>query len=137
MSHKRIVMSLLAVAVALSFGGCARAHSRVAYVRITELEQTWPKFINYFNQLQANYQAIAASRTSPQEKAKAMAQFQEQERRWNDEVTNEVRQAATDIAKQRNYVLVVTKEGTAYAGDDITADVEKELHITPVSPSPK
>jgi Skp family chaperone for outer membrane proteins len=117
--------------------GCAQTHSRIAIVRVGELEQSWPKFINYYNQLQANYQAIMASKTSPQEKRKALAQFQEQERRWNDEVTSEVRAVVTDIAKQRKYELVVTKEGTAYGGDDITPDVEKALHITPVSPSPK
>ncbi len=48
-----------------------------------------------------------------------------------------MRAAVNDIAKQRNYELVVTREGTAYGGDDITADVQKALHITPVSPSPR
>jgi len=129
---------LLAIAVvALSLTGCAKARSRVAIVRVTDLEQSWPKFVNYYNQLQANYQAIAASKTSPQEKQKALVQFAAQQKRWNDEVTNEVRSAVNDIAKQRNYELVVTREGTAYGGDDITVDVQKALHITPTSPSPR
>ena len=105
-------------------------------MKVGEIEQNWPKFINYYNQLQANYQAIMASKTSPADKRKALAQFQDQERRWNDEVTAEVRGVVTDIAKKRNYEIVVTKEGTAYGGDDITPDVEKALNITP-SPSPK
>lgn len=129
--------SAAAIASALLIAGCAQTHSRIAVVRVGELEQSWPKFINYYNQLQANYQAIMASKTSPQEKRKALAQFQDQERRWNDEVTTEVRGVVTDIAKQRKYEIVVTKEGTAYGGDDITPEVEKALHITPVSPSPK
>ena len=129
---------LLAVAVvATSLSGCAQARSRIAIVRVTDLEQSWPKFVNYYNQLQANYQAIVASKTSAADKRKAFLQFQAQQKRWNDEVTGEVRAAVNDIAKQRNYQLVVSREGTAYGGDDITADVEKALHITPVSPSPR
>lgn len=135
-SIKPIVLIAIAL-VALSVSGCAQARSRVAIVRITDLEQSWPKFVNYYNQLQANYQAIVASKTSQQDKRKAFAQFQAQQKRWNDEVTSEVRAAVNDIAKQRNYQLVVSREGTAYGGDDITADVEKALHITPVSPSPR
>ena len=135
-SIKPIVLIAIAL-VALSVSGCAQARSRVAIVRITDLEQSWPKFVNYYNQLQANYQAIVASKTSQQDKRKAFVQFQAQQKRWNDEVTGEVRAAVNDIAKQRNYQLVVSREGTAYGGDDITADVEKALHITPVSPSPR
>ncbi len=131
-------MALAAAVVAsVAIAGCAQAHSRIAVVRVTELEANWPKFQNYYNQLQANYQAISQSKVSAAEKRKALAQFQDQEKRWNDEVTNEVRAAVTDIAKQRNYAIVVTKEGTAYGGDDITPDVEKALHITPPSPTPK
>jgi Skp family chaperone for outer membrane proteins len=137
---RRAGSALLVIAlavVALGLGGCAQARSRVAIVRVTDLEQSWPKFVNYYNQLQANYQAIAASKTNAQEKRRAFAQFQAQQKRWNDEVTGEVRAAVNDIAKQRNYQLVVTREGTAYGGDDITPEVEKALHITPVSPSPR
>ena len=125
-----------AIAAAVLISGCAQSHSRIAVVKVGEIEQNWPKFINYYNQLQANYQAIMASKTSPADKRKALAQFQDQERRWNDEVTAEVRGVVTDIAKKRNYQIVVTKEGTAYGGDDITPEVEKALNITP-SPSPK
>ena len=134
--NKRAAPAAAAIAAAVLLSGCAQAHSRIAVVRVGEIEQNWPKFINYYNQLQANYQAIMASKTSPADKRKALAQFQDQERRWNDEVTAEVRGVVTDIAKKRNYQIVVTKEGTAYGGDDITPDVEKALNITP-SPSPK
>ena len=127
----------VALATAVMLGGCAQAHSRIAVVRVTELEQSWPKFINYYNQLRANYQAIVATKASPDQKRKALAAFQSQEKKWQDEVTNQVRGAVVDVAKQRHYELVVTREGTAYGGDDITADVQKALHITPVSPPPK
>ncbi|HME82404.1 MAG TPA: hypothetical protein VKF82_10035 [Candidatus Eremiobacteraceae bacterium] len=136
-THSHRALAAVALAAAVAAGGCAQAHSRIAVVRVTELEANWPKFQNYYNQLQANYQAISQSKVSPAEKRKALAQFQDQEKRWNDEVTTEVRAAVTDIAKQRNYQVVVTKEGTAYGGDDITPDVEKALNITPPSPTPK
>jgi Skp family chaperone for outer membrane proteins len=121
----------------MALSGCAQAHSRIAVVKVSELEQNWPKFQNYYNQLQANYQAIGQSKLSPAEKKKQLAQFQDQEKRWNDEVTGDVRAAVTDIAKKRNYQIVVTKEGTAYGGDDITRDVMKALNIPEPSPSPK
>lgn len=126
-----------ALLVAVAMTGCAQTHSRVAVVRVTDIEANWPKFQNYYNQLQANYQAIAQSKTSPAEKRKALVQFQQQEKRWNEEVTAEVRAAVTDIATKRKYQLVVTREHTAFGGDDITPDVEKALQITPPSPTPK
>lgn len=126
---------VLAAASAL-LAGCAQAHSKVAVVNVLALEQNWAKFINYSNQLQANYAAIRDSKQSNAAKARAFAQFQEQERRWQAEVTGDVRTAATTIAKQRNYELVVTRQGVAFGGDDITTDVEKELHIPTSSPSP-
>ena len=133
----RAACAAAAIVTAVLIAGCAQSHSRIAVVKVGEIEQNWPKFVNYYNQLQANYQAIMASKTSPQEKRKALAQFQDQEKRWNDEVTSEVRAVVTDIAKQRNYEMVVTKEGTAYGGDDITPEVEKALHISTPTPSPR
>lgn len=133
---KRWLLAVAAI-VTVALNGCAQAHSRIAVVRVSELEQSWPKFQNYYNQLQANYQAINASKESPADKKRDLAKFQDEEKRWNDEVTGDVRAAVTDIAKKRNYEIVVTKEGTAYGGDDITRDVMKALNIPEPSPSPK
>ena len=139
MTHtfKRCSFAAAALVAAVAVGGCAQSHSRIAVVRVTEVEQNWPEFQNYYNQLQANYQAISQSRISAADKRKQLAQFQAQEKTWNEKVTSEVRAAVTDIAKQKNYQMVVTREGTAYGGDDITTDVEKALKITPPSPTPK
>jgi outer membrane protein len=126
----------LAVGAALILAGCARAHSKVAVVDVLTLEQVWPKYINYYNQLNANLAAIRESKQSNAAKARAYAQFQQQEARWQAEVTNDVRTTATDIAKQRGYELVVTKQGVAYGGDDITPDVETALKIPVPTPSP-
>jgi Skp family chaperone for outer membrane proteins len=133
----RLCIAAAALLAGVSIGGCAQAHSRIAVVRVTEVEANWPEFQNYYNQLQANYQAISQAKASAADKRKALAQFQAQEKSWNDKVTAEVRAVVDDIAKRRNYQLVVTREGTAYGGDDITTDVEKALKITPPSPTPK
>jgi outer membrane biogenesis lipoprotein LolB len=115
--------------------GCARTHSSVAVVDILALEQRWPKFINYYRQLQANYVAINESKISPQAKRQALLQWQQQSRRWQDEVTNDVRNAVQQIAQAKHYQLVLTHQGVVYGGDDITLDVEKALKID-VSASP-
>jgi len=122
--------------VALALSGCAHAHATVAVVNIAAIEQRWPKFINYYRQIQANYVAINDSKISPAEKRKALLQWQQQSQRWQDEVSNDVRNVVKDIAGQQHYQLVVTRQGVAYGGDDITTDVEKALKIDTSSPAP-
>lgn len=125
-----------AAVVALTLTGCSHAHSKVAVVNIAAIEQRWPKFINYYRQIQANYVAINDSKISPPEKRKALQQWQQQSQRWQDEVSNDVRNVAKDIAAQKHYEIVVTRQGVAYGGDDITTDVEKALKIDTSSPAP-
>jgi outer membrane protein len=117
--------------------GCAHQHSTVAVVNVNTIEQRWPKFINYYRQIQANYVAINESKISPAEKQKAFRQWQQQSQRWQDEVSGNVRDAVKQIATDKGYKLVVTRQGVAYGGDDITVDVEKALKIdTSASPVP-
>ena len=124
------VMAMLATAI-----GCAQQRSSVAVVDVAAIEQRWPKFINYYRQIQANYVAITESKISPAEKRKALDQWQQQSQRWQDEVSNDVRDAAKQIAQDKHYKMVVTHQGVAYGGDDITLDVERALKID-VSASP-
>lgn len=132
----RVVVVIFSAFAALLAAGCAQSHSTVAVVNIETLEGSWPKFINYYNQLQANLQAIQQSKVSEAEKKRQFDQLQQQSLRWQNEVTDEVRSVVKDIAAQRSYKLVVTRRGVAYGGDDITTDVQKALKITPLSPSP-
>ncbi len=128
--------SVLAVFAGL-LTGCAHQHSSVAVVNVNTIEQRWPKFINYYRQIQANYVAINESKISPAEKQKAFRQWQQQSQRWQDEVSGNVRDAVKQIATDKHYTLVVTRQGVAYGGDDITLDVEKALKIdTSASPVP-
>jgi len=124
------------VAAAVVVGGCAGVHSKIAVVNIVTIEQNWPLFQNYANQLQASFAAIEASKMSNAEKRQQLAQLQGQSKRWQDEVTGDLRATVTTIAKARSYQLVVTREGVAYGGDDITTDVEKAMSISTASPSP-
>ena len=129
--------AIASVAAAVALNGCAQARSSVAVVDVSAIEQRWPKFINYYRQIQANYTAINESKISASDKRKAFAQWQQQSQRWQDEVSNDVRSAAKQIADQKHYKMVVTHQGVPYGGDDITTDVEKALKIdTSASPLP-
>jgi Skp family chaperone for outer membrane proteins len=116
--------------------GCGQAHAKVAYVNVEVLQSTWPKFINYQNQLQATLYAIQSSKIAPAEKQKQLQQLNQQSARWQAEVTNDVKDAVKQIAANRHYELVVTRQGTAYGGDDITPDVQSALRIPITTPSP-
>src|ERR1700730_14468373 len=108
--------------------GCGQAHAKVAYVNVEVLQSTWPKFINYQNQLQATLYAIQSSKISSSEKQKQLQQLNQQSARWQAEVTNDVKDAVKQIATNRHYLLVVTRQGTAFGGDDITTDVQSALN---------
>jgi hypothetical protein len=124
------------VAASLTAGGCAGLHSQVATVNIMTIEANWPKFQNYANQLQASFAAIEASKIPNGEKQQQLAQLRQQSQRWQDEVTSELRTNVATIATAKHYELVVTREGVAYGGDDITVDVEQAMSIPTASPSP-
>ena len=89
MNKLRFTLALVVLAAAAP--GCAHARSPVAVVDVSTIEQRWPKFINYYRQIQANYLAITESKISPAEKQKALQQWQQQSQRWQDEVSNDVR----------------------------------------------
>ena len=129
--------AVAALCLGVMLSGCAHQRSNIAVVDVAAIEQRWPKFINYYRQIQANYVAITESKISPADKRRALDQWQQQSQRWQQEVSNDVRNAAQQTAQDRHYQMVVTKQGVAYGGDDITLDVEKALKIdTSASPVP-
>lgn len=124
-------------AASLTATGCgALQHSKIATVNIQTIEANWPLFQNDANQLQANLAAIEASKSSNAQKQQQLAQLQQQSSRWQTEVTNDLRAVVANIAAQKHYDFVVTREGVAYGGDDITVDVEQAMSIPTASPSP-
>ena len=131
---KNLAVALLCVAV---LGGCASQtpSSDVATVDVARLTSNWPKFLNYQNQMNADVSTIQRSNASPRQKQQEVFALNAQYEKFNAEITGDVRNAVTQIASDRHYKLVLTREFTAYGGTDITADVEKALQITESSPS--
>lgn len=138
MNRHLVSRAALAAAAAsmLAIAGCGQTHSKVAFVNVEVLQSTWPKFINYQNQLQATLYAIQSSKISSAEKQKQLQRLNQQSARWQAEVTNDVKDAVKQIAANRHYELVVTRQGTAFGGDDITPDVQSALRIPLTTPSP-
>jgi len=126
----------IALAVMVVFVACAPQESSIATVNVARITQNWPKFINYNNQLSSDAAAIERSTASPQVKQRQLAVLQQRSLNMQNEVVNDVRAAAEQVAGQRHFKLVITHEFVGYGGTDITTDVEKILKITEKSPSP-
>jgi Skp family chaperone for outer membrane proteins len=134
-NYRYVPAAIVALAIATTLSGCAKPQSTIAFVNVAVLQSTWPKFINYQNQLQANLNAIQSSKLSQADKQRELIQLNQQSARWQIEVTNDVKAAVKQIAADKHYSLVVTRQGIAYGGDDITPDVQAALHIAPSSPA--
>jgi uncharacterized protein (DUF885 family) len=113
-----------------------RSTAQVATVDVTRISANWPKFINYQNQLSADVDALERARLSEGERKRQRDVLLRQYKAMQDEVTNDVRRAAQQIAERRRLKLVTTREALGYGGIDITSDVEKLLNITEASPTP-
>ena len=122
---------LIAAGAALLFSACApQAAPTVATVDVQRLQANWPKFINYSNQLAADTQAIQTSNAPQRTKQQQLDGLRKRFVSMQDEVTNDVRSAAEQVAGEKHLKLVVTRQYVGYGGVDITGDVEKILKIT-------
>jgi len=125
---KRIIVAATACA---ALSACASAQtSTIAVVDLARIQANWPKFINYSNQLASDTDAINRSSASPKQKAASLDQLRRRYVSMQNEVSGDVRSAAEQIAADRHYKLVVTRQFVGYGGVDITPDVEKILKIT-------
>jgi Skp family chaperone for outer membrane proteins len=120
-----LLLSLAAAIVA----GCANA-SPVGLVDVNRIVTNWPVYQSFQQQLLQDEQAIQASRASAADKQRQAAALQKKYAGITDQLTQQVRSAATKVAQQKNLTLVVTKEGVGFGGVDITKDVEKVMNIT-------
>jgi Skp family chaperone for outer membrane proteins len=123
---KKIILTALAAAF---FSGCA-ASSPVGLVDVQRIVTNWPEYQSYQAQLLSDERRIASSRVSNAQKAREAIAMQQKYARITLQLTDQIKNAAADIAKRRKLDLVVTREGVGYGGVDITADVEKSLNIT-------
>lgn len=129
---KQVLLQALAVGivtVVLSGCGIGRPRSDIATVDLTRIMANWPKFENYNNQIQADAFAIETSKGPESEKARQRAELQQRFAQYQREITNDISTAATQVANQKKFKMVFTRQGVGYGGVDITADVEKILNI--------
>jgi len=136
-SRATLRRALLGCAAAAALGGCAHQDAgHVATVDLGRISSNWPKFINYNNQLGSDEQAIESSNAPERVKAQERDRLRARFVQMQNEVAGDVQDAVKQLAAQKGYQLVVTREFVGYGGIDITADVEKMLDITE-KPAPK
>jgi Skp family chaperone for outer membrane proteins len=128
-----IATSLLATAM---IAGCGNT-SPIGLVDVQRIVANWPEYQSYQSQLVADEQNIASGKGSTAAKQRAALALQRKYARITDQLTAQIRDAASKIAVQKSLKLVLTREGVGYGGVDITPDVEKSLNITEkASPAP-
>jgi Skp family chaperone for outer membrane proteins len=111
--------------------------SDIGLVDVTRLTANWPKFLNYQNQLNADMHAIQISHDSDSQKQREMAGLQMRFATNQTELTNNVHDAAAQVASDKHLRYVFTRQFVGYGGVDITPDVEKILQIVEKpTPSP-
>jgi len=119
---------LLSLAAAL-IAGCAN-NSPVGLVDVQRIVSNWTVYQSFQQQLLADEQQIAQSKASTAQKQRLAAELQKKYAGITDELTKQIRDAASKVAQQKNLTLVITREGVGYGGVDITKEVEAALHIT-------
>jgi Skp family chaperone for outer membrane proteins len=105
-------------------------HGPIGLVDMQRIVANWPEYQGYQNQLLRDERSITSRRESTARKQRAALALQQKYAKVTDQLSKQIRDAATKIATQRQLKLVLTREGIGYGGVDITADVEKALNIT-------
>lgn len=119
------------VAALLGMAACAKPPgSDVGLVDENRITSNWPKFLNFQNQLNADAATIQQSHSSPAEKQRQMQTLTARFQSGQTELTNDVRNAAEQVASARHLRFVLSRQAVGYGGIDITSDVEKLLQIT-------
>jgi Skp family chaperone for outer membrane proteins len=135
--NNRFVFAALAASL-LAMTACSKPPSSdVGLIDVQRLSANWPKFLNYQNQLNADVNAVRASHDSDSQKAREMAGLQYRFQTNQTELTNNVHDAAQQVANDKHLRYVFTRQNVGYGGIDITPDVEKVLQIVEkATPSP-
>jgi len=123
---KRII---IAAALLASLAACGGAKTAIGLVDEERIKANWPKFQNYQNQLSYDAQTIERSNKPDREKQRLRAELQQRFVRDQTELSNDVSDAAKQVAGTKNLTYVFTRQYVGYGGVDITPDVEKILKI--------
>lgn len=119
-----------AAALVASLAACGRPpKSDIGLVDTQRITANWPKFINYNNQVNADAAAIERSGAPESQKQKQRAALQQRFVSAQNELTSDVQQAASQVAKDRGLKYVFTRQYVGYGGVDITPEIEKVLKI--------
>ena len=131
--------ALAATAALASLAACGKnaSNTDIGLVDVQRISQNWPKFQNYQNQLANDAQTIERSNRPQRDKDRARAELQQRFAKAQSELTNDVSDAAKQVAADKHLTYVFTRQFVGYGGVDITPDVEKILKIVEKpSPSP-
>lgn len=127
--NKRLALALGAALLGLP--ACAhQTGAKIGLVDVPRIVNNWPKFMNYQNQLNSDVATIQQNHASNEEKQRELEEVQRRFAEDQAELTNDVADAAKQVAADKHLTSVFTREYVGYGGVDITADVEKILHIT-------
>jgi Skp family chaperone for outer membrane proteins len=124
------ITAFIPLALAAALAGCSGTSSPIGLVDVQRIVSNWQEYQTYQTQLLADEQSIASSKGPASRKQIAAIALQKKYAQITDRLTQQIRDAASTIAQQRQLKLVVTREGVGYGGVDITGDVEKALNIT-------
>jgi Skp family chaperone for outer membrane proteins len=127
--NNRFAFAALAASL-LVLSACSKPPSSdIGLVDVARLTSNWPKFLNYQNQLNADVATIRGSRASDNEKNRELQNLQAHFATNQTELTNNVRDAAQQVASDKHLRFVFTRQFVGYGGVDITPDVEKILQV--------
>ena len=122
--------SLTAALLLAALAGCtSQPKATIGLIDTARITNNWPKFQNYQNQIAADEAAIQRSSASNAQKAQQIAQLQERYVSAQRELTDDVSNAAGQVAKDKGLTYVFTRQYVGYGGIDITPDIEKILKI--------
>jgi Skp family chaperone for outer membrane proteins len=128
--NNRFLFAALAASL-LGMTACSKPPQQgdIGLVDVQRLSANWPKFLNYQNQLNADMNAIKASSAPDGQKQRQMQGLQYRFATNQTELTNNVHDAAQQVAADKHLRFVFTRQFVGYGGVDITPDVEKILQI--------
>ncbi|MGD1065875.1 MAG: hypothetical protein ABR975_03585 [Vulcanimicrobiaceae bacterium] len=128
-------LSLIALVALCACSNNPASSAGIGLIDSQRIQANWPKFQNYQNQLAMDAQTLEHSNKSGREKLAERAQLQQKFQAAETELTDDVENAAKQVAADKHLTYVFTREYVGYGGVDITPDVEKVLQIVE-KPSP-
>jgi outer membrane protein len=133
---KLLVLVLIVVFAGLLLGGCGSS-ANVGIVDVNKVMTTSPKVKQFQDQLTAKGKAISAelekdkatmSKADFDKKQQASyAEFMQMKQNMEKQIDDSMKQALTQISKEKNLSVVLYKNGVAQGGTDVTDELIKKM----------